>query len=84
MLQLGCPSAGIFDHRPLRMSDVILVSGCRIHITLAGLLASQIQLANRGWLSSAISRQSRLALAAAIVEAKMRMPFWICSKDKLA
>lgn len=31
-----------------------------------------------------LSRQSRLALAAAIVEAKMRMPFWICSKDKLA
>ena len=55
MLQLGCPSAGIFDHRPLKMSDVILVSGCRIHITLAGPLASQIQLANRGWLSSAKS-----------------------------
>lgn len=49
MLQLGCPSAGIFDHRTLRMGDVTLVSGCRIHITLAGLLASQIQLAYRGW-----------------------------------
>lgn len=55
MLQLGCPSAGIFDHRTLRMGDVTLVSGCRIHITLAGLLASQIQLAYRGWLSSAKS-----------------------------
>lgn len=55
MLQLGCSSTGTFDHRPLRMGDVTLVSGCRIHITLAGPLASQIQLANRGWLSSARS-----------------------------
>ena len=55
MLQLGCSSTGTFDHRPLRMGDVTLVSGCRIHITLAGPLASQIQLANRGWLSSAKS-----------------------------
>ena len=49
MLQLGCPSAGIFDHRMLRMGDITLVSGCRIQvIAMAGRFAQAVRQAPAG------------------------------------
>lgn len=49
MLQLGCPSAGIFDHRMLRMGDITLVSGCRIQSHCHGRPLCPGGKASAGW-----------------------------------